>query len=148
MCCGLHVTTGKQGQIHTVVAWDAWPVATRGGLGIWNLGIQNFQRAKFSFWQPKVCILFLKHQYRLRCLQSMHMYRLRRLQSMHTHPYEHIHANPTPMHAFERLGRLDLEIDEITTDASLSIGTSPTTESIARVNPVINLEKCEHPYQI
>ena len=39
---------------------------------------------------------------------------------MHTHPYEHMHANPTPMHAFERLGRLDLEIDEITTDVSLS----------------------------
>ena len=76
------------------------------------------------------------------------MYRLRRLQSMHTHPYEHMHANPTPMHAFERLGRLDLEIDEITIDASLSTGTSRTTESIARVNPGINSEKYVHLYQI
>jgi hypothetical protein len=35
------------------------------------------------------------------------------------------------MSTFERLNRLILEIDEITTDALLSTDTSPTTERIA-----------------
>jgi hypothetical protein len=34
------------------------------------------------------------------------------------------------------------------TGASLSTETSPTTESIAPLNPVINSEKCEHPCQV
>jgi hypothetical protein len=32
--------------------------------------------------------------------------------------------------------------------ASLSTGTSPTTESIVSLNPEINLGKCEHPYRV
>jgi hypothetical protein len=36
---------------------------------------------------------------------------------------------------------LTCEIDEVTTGASLSTGTSPTTEKIIS-------RKCEHPYQI
>ena len=42
----------------------------------------------------------------------------------------------------------DLEIYEVTTDASLSNETSPTTESMAPLNPGINPEKCEHPCQV
>ena len=38
----------------------------------------------------------------------------------------------------------DLEIHEVTIGASLSTGTSPTTESIAPVNP----GKYEHPCQV
>jgi hypothetical protein len=40
----------------------------------------------------------------------------RHSQRTHTHPYEYTHANPTPRSIF-------------TTGASLSTGTSPTTES-------------------
>ncbi|OEL38710.1 hypothetical protein BAE44_0000273 [Dichanthelium oligosanthes] len=40
---------------------------------------------------------------------------------MHTHPYEYTHVNPTS------------EIDEITTDASLSTDTSYTIERIKHV---------------
>jgi hypothetical protein len=40
---------------------------------------------------------------------------------------------------------VDLEI-QVTTGASLSTRTSPTNESIAPLNPEINLRKCEHPY--
>ena len=90
---------------HLGQAWDSGS-----GFGIWVFKI--FKGQNFLFWQPIVHILFLKHQYRLR-----------RLQRLHTRPYEHTHANPAPMHAFERLGRLDLEIDKITIDASLSMGT-------------------------
>jgi hypothetical protein len=43
---------------------------------------------------------------------------------------------------------VDLEIHEVTTGASLSTGTSPTTESIAPLKPRINPEKCEHPCQV
>jgi hypothetical protein len=42
----------------------------------------------------------------------------------------------------------DLKIHEATTDTSLSTGTSSTTESIAPLNPRINLEKYEHPCQV
>ena len=38
-----------------------------------------------------------------------------------------------------------LEIDEVTTDASLSTGTSPTTESITSLNPV---EKRKHEHKL
>ena len=41
-----------------------------------------------------------------------------------------------------------LEIDEITTGASLSTGTSPTTESTTPLNPGINSEKYEHSYRV
>jgi hypothetical protein len=43
---------------------------------------------------------------------------------------------------------VDLKIHEVTTDASLSMRTSPTTESIAPLNPKINPEKYEHPCQV
>ena len=55
-----------------------------------------------------------------------------------TYPYEHI----------RRTEPADLEIHEVTTDASLTTGTSPTIESIAPLNPGINLRKYEHPCQI
>jgi hypothetical protein len=42
----------------------------------------------------------------------------------------------------------DLEIHEVTTGASLSTGMSPTTESIAPLNPVINPGKGEHPCEV
>jgi hypothetical protein len=45
------------------------------------------------------------------------------------------------MNAFERLSRLDLEIYEVTKGVSLLTGTSLTTESIAPINPRINLGK-------
>jgi hypothetical protein len=32
---------------------------------------------------------------------------------MSTHPYEHTHAQLTPMNTYERLSRLDLEIYEV-----------------------------------
>jgi hypothetical protein len=41
-----------------------------------------------------------------------------------------------------------LEIDEITTSASPSMVTSPTTESTTSLNPKINSGKYEHSYQI
>jgi hypothetical protein len=42
----------------------------------------------------------------------------------------------------------DLEIHVVTTDVLLSTRTSPTNESIASLNPKINLEKCKHPCKI
>jgi len=91
----------------------------------------------------------------------------------HTHPYEHTYANSTPMstyedvhntyahsslwthvckpYPYEHLRRIEptyLEINEVTTDVSLLMGTSPTTESIASLNSKINLRKCEHPCQV
>jgi hypothetical protein len=42
----------------------------------------------------------------------------------------------------------DLEIHEVTTDASLSTGTSPTTKNIALLNPEINPGKYDHPCQV
>jgi hypothetical protein len=55
-----------------------------------------------------------------------------------TYPYKHL----------RRTEPVDLEIYEVTTGASLSTGTSPTTESIAPLNPEINSRKCEHPCQV
>jgi hypothetical protein len=49
-------------------------------------------------------------------------------QRTHTHPYEYTHANPTPRSIFEDCQQI-LKTDEVTTGASLSTGTSPTTES-------------------
>jgi hypothetical protein len=37
---------------------------------------------------------------------------------------------------------------KVSTDVSLSTETSPTAESIAMLNPIINLEKYKHPYQV
>jgi len=55
-----------------------------------------------------------------------------------TLPYEHL----------RRTEPADLEIHEVTMDASLSTETSPTTESIALLNLGINPEKCELPCQV
>ena len=54
------------------------------------------------------------------------------------YPYEHLRKT-VPAH---------LETDEVTTGASLSTGTSPTTESTMPLNPRINPGKCEHPCQV
>jgi len=40
------------------------------------------------------------------------------------------------------------EIHEVTTGVSLSTEMSATTESIAQINPKINLEKYKHLYQV
>ena len=64
---------------------------------------------------------------------------------MHTHLYEHTYANPTA--SYEHLRRTepaDLEIHEVTIGVSLLMGMSPTTESIAPINP----GKYEHPCQV
>jgi hypothetical protein len=53
-------------------------------------------------------------------------------------PYEHLQST----------GSTDLEIHEVTTGASLSTGTLPTTESITPLNLEINPEKYEHPCQV
>jgi hypothetical protein len=52
---------------------------------------------------------------------------------------------------YEHLRRtelVDLEIHEVSTGASLSTETSPTTESIVPLNPEINPEKYDHPCQV
>ena len=54
------------------------------------------------------------------------------------YPYEHLRKTEPA----------DLEIHEVTTGASLSTGTSPTTKSIAPLNPEINPGKYEHPCQV
>jgi hypothetical protein len=46
------------------------------------------------------------------------------------------------------VGLANLEINEVTTGALLSTGTSPTTERIVPLNPGINPGKCEHPCQV
>jgi hypothetical protein len=54
-------------------------------------------------------------------------------------------------YSYEHLRRIelaDLEIHEVTTGASLSTGTSSTTESITPLNHRINPGKCEHSYQV
>lgn len=60
---------------------------------------------------------------------------------MHAHkPYPNEYLYKTTLE--------DLEIDEATTGISLSTGTSPATESLTPLNPIINLEKHEHPWQV
>jgi hypothetical protein len=67
---------------------------------------------------------------------------------MHTHLYEHTYANPYPYEHFWRTVPANLEIYKVTTGALLLTGTSPTTKSIAPINPRINREKYEHPCQV
>jgi hypothetical protein len=73
-----------------------------------------------------------------------------------TDTYKHAHTL-TPMNAictsyhYEHLWRTeptDLEVDEVTTYASLLTDTSPTTEKIAPDNRGINIGKCKRPFQI
>ena len=52
-------------------------------------------------------------------------------------PYEHMYANLTLYEYFRRLRRQILEIDEVTTGASLSTRTSPTTECTTLLNSII-----------
>jgi hypothetical protein len=59
-----------------------------------------------------------------------------------------IHTQTLPYEHLRRTVPTDLEIYEVTTGASLSTGTSPTTESIAPLNPGINPGKYEHPCQV
>jgi hypothetical protein len=40
---------------------------------------------------------------------------------MITHPYKHIHVDPTPMRTSERLNRLDLEIHKIDHQEHLTV---------------------------
>jgi len=47
-----------------------------------------------------------------------------------------------------QVGPANLEIEEVTTGASLSTSTLPTTESIALLNLGINPEKYEYPCQV
>jgi hypothetical protein len=70
-----------------------------------------------------------------------------------THKHAHLPLwthirKPYPYEHLWRTELVDLEIHEVTTDASLSRGTSPTTESITPLNPGINPEKREHPCQV
>jgi hypothetical protein len=59
----------------------------------------------------------------------------------------HIHAcNSTPISISERLIWQILEIDEVSTNASLSTGKSSPTKKIAPVKSRINSEKYEHLY--
>jgi hypothetical protein len=58
-----------------------------------------------------------------------------------THAYSPILIHLCKLYLYKHLRRTEptnLEIHEVTTDASLSTGTSPTTESIAPLNPEIN----------
>ena len=62
---------------------------------------------------------------------------LRHSQCMYTHPlWTHI-CKPYTYEYLQRLSRQILEIDEVTTCASLWTGTSPTTESTTPLNPII-----------
>jgi hypothetical protein len=55
----------------------------------------------------------------------------------HTHPMN-TRTQTYPCEHFRRIEPADLEIHEVTTDASLPTGTSPTTKSIAPLDPEIN----------
>ena len=54
------------------------------------------------------------------------------------YPYEHLRKTVPA----------DLKIDEVTAGASLSTGTSPTTENTTPLNSGINPEKYEHQCQV
>jgi hypothetical protein len=71
----------------------------------------------------------------------------------------HIHERLTPMNSCTHtlplwaplknwVGLANFEIVEVTTGTSLSMGTSPTTERIASLNPGINPEKYTHSCQV
>jgi hypothetical protein len=81
------------------------------------------------------------------------------LQDLVTGADAHIHKWLTPMNSCTHtlplwappknwVGLTNLEIVEVTTGISLSMGTSPTTERIAPLNPRINPEKYKHPCQV
>jgi len=69
----------------------------------------------------------------------------------HTHAHSPLWTHIRKLYLYEHLRRTepaDLEIHEVTIGTSLSTGTSPTTESIAPLNPRINLGKHEHLCQV
>jgi hypothetical protein len=91
-----------------------------------------------------------------RSSSSVHLLRLFLIYTVQRGRPQHVRTL-TPINArtqilpYERLRRTesaDLEIHEVSTGVSLSTKTSPTTESIAPLNPKINLEKYEHSYQV
>jgi hypothetical protein len=65
----------------------------------------------------------------------------------HSPLWTHV-RKPYPYEHLRRTALADLEIHEVTTGTSLSTGTSSTIESIAPLNPRINLGKYEHTYQV
>jgi hypothetical protein len=68
-----------------------------------------------------------------------------------THIHSLLWTHVRKPYSYEHLQRtepVDLEIHEVTTGASLLTGTSPTTKSIAPLNPRINPGKYEHPCQV
>ena len=68
---------------------------------------------------------------------------------MHAHSILWTHVcKPYPYELLQRTEPADLEIHEVTISVSLSMGTSPTTKSIAPLNHRINLGKYEHPCQV
>ena len=68
-----------------------------------------------------------------------------------THAHSHLWIHVRKPYPYEHLWSTelaDLEIHEVTTGASLSMGTLPTTESIASLNTGINPGKYEYPCQV
>ena len=68
---------------------------------------------------------------------------------MHAHStlWTHI-CKPYPYELLRKTEPTDLEIHEVITCALQLTGTSPTTESIAPLNPGINPRKYEYPCQV
>jgi len=81
----------------------------------WNYGFHFFSQCEL------LSLSFYETQYRRRCSQT------------HTLIPMNTRTQPTPMSTSERLSRQIIEINEITIGASLSRGTSPTTEKIAPI---------------
>jgi hypothetical protein len=82
------------------------------------------------------------------CLLTVFLKLCNTPQHTYTHLYEYTYANPTSYEHLRRTELADLEIHELTIGISLSTGTSPITESIAPLNPRINLKKYKHPCQV
>jgi hypothetical protein len=71
------------------------------------------------------------------------------LTNTHVHSSLWTHAHiPYPYDHLRITEPTDLEVDEVTTGASLLTGTSPTTERIAPDNSRINPRKCKRPCQV
>jgi hypothetical protein len=98
-----------------------------------SLSSVSFPSDAIQLWTPTPHALNLDHIY----------YYAHTLTPIYTHvrkPYAYEHFRGTEP--------ADYEIHEGTAGASLSTGTSPTTESIAPVNPGINPEKYEYSCQV
>ena len=104
---------------------------------------------KHGDWKP-YCVLMLSTE-----LSQVFVFVLRITQSNvdahNTHAHSPLWTHVRKPYLYEHLRRTepaDLEIHKVTTGTSLSTETSPTTESIAPLNPGINPEKYEHPCQV